>query len=224
MCEDFRKLLKEKAGFPAVVYLTPEVKVKLDTLVLLPKGEISCLGMVKKLGKGELLVYEAILFKQTCNNADTTMDQGVISDHITDMIMDGEDPSTIRLWWHSHASMKPFWSPQDNETIAGFNNEWMVSIVTNFKGEYMCRLDVFQPIQATAFDIPVRVLLEPDEETFALLKAEVEEKVTFFVPKKTTFRRGQTNLLPPIVGTMEDDPFLGYPEVEDLNLPGPEGG
>lgn len=161
----------------AVVYILPLAKIKLDTYVGLVKDEVSGLGKVSRLGRGELLIEDVYLFDQQCNSASTILDGGKIADFLTDMIVSGEDPSSIRFWWHSHAGMEPFWSATDNDTIYGFNNEWMVSLVTNHAGKYLCRVDAFKPIHMTAENIPLCVLLEKDELLMASLKSEVKEKV-----------------------------------------------
>lgn len=176
-------MVPKKAKQPCVVYIMPEVKIKLDMYVGLAKGEISGLGKVRILRKGELLIEEIYLFDQKCTDVSSILNQGAVSDFLTDMIFSGEDPSTIRFWWHSHANGNPFWSVDDNETIFGFSNEWMVSLVTNFAGQYLCRVDAFNPVQTTAHDVPFRLYYETDESLFALLVKEVEKKVKFIVPK-----------------------------------------
>lgn len=177
------KIAPKKAKRPCIIYILPEVKIKLDIYVNLAEGEISGLGKVRILRKGELLIEDIYLFDQKCTASNSELNQAKVADFLTDMIYSGEDPSVIRFWWHSHASGTTFWSEEDNETIFGFSNEWMVSLVTNFAGQYLCRVDSFQPVQTTAHDVPFCVYYETDENLIALLTKEVKEKVKFIVPK-----------------------------------------
>jgi hypothetical protein len=173
-----------------MIYILPEAKMKLDAYVSLAKGEISGLGKVKKLKRGVLLIEDLFIFDQKCTPSETVLDRSVVADFMTDMISAGEDPSCIRLWWHSHADMKVSWSTTDESTIYGFNNEWMLSLVTNYGGDYLCRVDSFQPMQMTAYDVPLQVFLEMDVETLEMLRKEVEAKVKHTVPKVKYIKGG----------------------------------
>ncbi len=166
-----------------MVYILPKAKVKLDTYVMLAKGEISGMGIVRNIRRGVLLIEDLYIFEQECTMADTILNRRKIGEFVTDMIIAGKDPSVLRLWWHSHANMDVFWSVTDDGTISGFNNEWMLSLVTNFAGDVLCRIDAFAPVQTTALETRFQVLLEAPELLLASLRREVAAKVVFIEPK-----------------------------------------
>lgn len=168
-----------------VIYISPEVKIKLDTYIQLAEGEISGLGSIEIFGKQDFLVRELYLFNQTCTPSDTKLDRKAVAKFIYQMIHEGKNPAVIKLWWHSHADMPVFWSVgTDEKTIAGFKNEWMVSIVGNKAGEYLGRVDIFKPIRLSVDKLELRVILVPDEEMRKLLAEEVTQKVVFTIPKE----------------------------------------
>lgn len=168
---------------PGKVFILPEAKEKLDAYVSLAKGEISGLGKVKRLKRGVLLIEDVFIFSQKCTPTSTNLDRMAVADFLTDMITAGEDSSAIKLWWHSHADMEVYWSTTDDRTIYGFNNEWMLSVVVNFFGDSLCRIDAFQPMQTTAHDLSLQVLLSIEPEALELLRQEVALKVVHTDPK-----------------------------------------
>lgn len=171
-----------------IINILPLAKIKMDVWVASAKGEISGLGKVIRLARDVLLIEDVFLFDQECTLSSTKLNQSKIADFLADMIMSGGNPECIRLWWHSHADMDPCWSIKDDETIYGFNNEWMVSLVTNFTGETLCRVDTFAPVQMTAYETLFRVYLGTSKDLLASLEAEAAAKVKFTEPKVVTYQ------------------------------------
>lgn len=162
-----------------MLYILPDAKRKLDTYVSLALGEISGLGKIKRMERGALLIEDIFIFDQDCTPSHTELNSDAVSDDMLDADL---DVATIRLWWHSHGDMDTFWSPEDNETIHGLSNEWMVSLVTNFAGDYLCRLDVYEPMQMTTENVSFQVYLEVDPALVENLRQEVRQKVRHTVP------------------------------------------
>ncbi|HSV94541.1 MAG TPA: hypothetical protein VLH94_00985 [Spirochaetia bacterium] len=167
-----------------VIYILPLAKIKLDTYVRLAKGEVSGLGKVRALGRMALLIEDVFILEQRCNDVDTAINPKKICELMTTMIMSGEDISCLRLWWHSHAGGNTFWSPKDKENIYGFNAEWMLSLVTNYAGEYLCRVDAFHPVQTTVDGCPLQIYFEEDDLLTAQLQEEIDNMVTTIVPEE----------------------------------------
>lgn len=159
-----------------VVYITPEAKQRLDLYIQCADGEISGLGTVARLGN-DFLVTTVRLFKQECTGASTELSSEDVSKFLLEAVQSGLDPSTLKLWWHSHVSMSCFWSVTDDATASRFNNGWMLSLVGNKKGEYLVRLDLFEPIRLTLDRLKFEVRWEPSAELRAEIEAEVREKV-----------------------------------------------
>jgi len=158
------------------VLLHPKVLEKIRHWTALAKGEFSALGLVEKNGD-DLIVPEIYLPKQTCSPANTDMDQTDVARLMVDLEKQGIDPTTLRLWLHSHGDMRTFWSNTDTSTIQGLANDgFVVSIVTNKNADVLARVDCFHPFRFT-FE---NVRTEPMLPTFDLLDAcrqEFMEKV-----------------------------------------------
>jgi hypothetical protein len=98
-------------------------------------------------------------------------------------INSNDDLGDYKLWWHSHYNFGTFWSGIDDNTIESMDQEtkednWLLSIVGNQKGDMLCRLDVFAPIRMTFNHVPIDVSEIPtamNEEIIAEIKEKVHE-------------------------------------------------
>ena len=144
--------------------------------VALAKGEMSALGIVEKENE-TLVVPEVFLPKQTCSAANTEMDQEDVARIMLDVEREGKSSQTLRLWLHSHADMKCFWSDTDDTTIEALCNDgFVVSVVVNKAGDLKCRVDLFDPFRHTFHEVRVEPLL-PEFNLLEQCKAEIAEKV-----------------------------------------------
>jgi len=159
------------------VFITPQAKQRLDLYIQLCPDEISGLGRVERLGE-DFLITEVFLFKQRATGASTELSEKDIAEWLTDLVRQGKDPSKIKLWWHSHASMGAYWSSTDEKTISScFATDWMISLVGNKRGEYCVRLDIYKPIRLTLDGLPLEVYWPEDKELKAEVEKEIREKV-----------------------------------------------
>jgi hypothetical protein len=89
------------------------------------------------------------IVRQDVNDIATRLDGEAVSGLLEAMIARGDDPAALRLWWHSHAREATFWSGEDEETIAGFRNDGMVSLVVNHAERSLARFDRYTPRSTT---------------------------------------------------------------------------
>lgn len=95
-----------------------------------------------------------------------------------------EDAANLKVWWHTHPGMGVQWSSQDTKQMEDFGEEgypWLISIVTDGKGVYRARLDIFERMGGLRvyFDnIRIKVEENPDHQSLrSQLQEEVDEKV-----------------------------------------------
>lgn len=151
--------MKLSATTPTV-WLAPEVDQRLRAWTEIAAGEFSALGMVEETDGG-FVVTKIFLPKQTCGAADTELDQAAVAQLLTELDASGEDISGLRLWAHSHADFKVFWSGTDEGTVRQLaNGEWTLALVVNKAGERRCRLDLWTPVHVTLDELPVSVFHE----------------------------------------------------------------
>jgi len=164
-----------KSSLP-VVYITPEAKQRLDLYISCADGEISGLGTVTRLGN-DFLVTAVHLFEQECTTASTELSSEDVAKFLLEAVRNGLAPETLKLWWHSHAGMGTFWSGTDDATASKFGNGWMLSAVGNKRGEYLVRLDLYEPIRLTLDGLRFEVRQPENPDIRAEVEAEIKEKV-----------------------------------------------
>lgn len=134
------------------------------------KGEVSGLGIVDE--HDPCKVVDFFIVEQECTSATTEMDQTAVANLIADMRDKGVDPSRWRVWWHSHASMKTFFSGTDEDNVERYASEKALwSVVTNHEDakrvaagksptEMYIRIDLFDPDHPKNTDSPMRYTIE----------------------------------------------------------------
>lgn len=151
------------------------VHLKLAAYVNATDLEVSGLGALSTTDK-MLRVDNVYLIKQEVSQTETEIDGTGAAEFITHWIGQGKPLEKIKLWWHSHASMKLFWSGTDNKTCRKLTESWMLALVTNHKGEYLARLELRQPFDLST-EIDVTVEMPGSQKIEEAARAEVKEKV-----------------------------------------------
>lgn len=170
----------EQGRVPRVL-IAPDALRRLTLYIDLCPFEVGGLGTVEPFGE-DLRVAEIFLIRQRASSSDTELDPQAVAEHLLRTVQEGKDPSSLRLWWHSHAEADITWSETDEKTIDGLHIEQLVSIVGNKRHEFGCRLDQFSPKRLTFDRLPLHPA--PDEkpaDAESLRKqvmAELREKVT----------------------------------------------
>lgn len=147
----------------------PEVWRKLVLFTTQCPVEISGLGMIEPDGE-DFRVTALHLVKQDVTDIQTRLDQEEVSLLVARLVDEGQDPSGLKLWWHSHAREEVFWSGEDEETITFFQNEWMLALETNHKMRTLARLDHYDPRSTTWVwvDRPAEPVVPTDDEIRAV--------------------------------------------------------
>lgn len=140
--------------------------------------EISGLGEIEVRPSGELWITDIFLLKQRGSMGGVVLDDDALAEHLNQYIADGNSGERLRCWWHSHVHMGVFWSAIDQETMAKFSGDYLVSIVGNKQGELQTRLDLFRPFRLTA---DVNLVCQTESTLSRAIRREVKEKVT--IPK-----------------------------------------
>ncbi len=161
-----------------ILYITQTARKKLRYYVDQCEDEISGLGKVKKVSPGVFVFYDLEIFEQVVSAAHSTIDEEALGKFMYEKTKAKEKLSEYRVWWHSHAAMKTFWSGTDNGTIdKSVEFPWLISLVTNHAGDLLARLDLFDPVRVTEQEITVTVIEDEDPELKAQCLKEIELKV-----------------------------------------------
>jgi len=166
---------------PLSVYIRLKAKTLMDTYVDSIDKEISGLGTVTIFGPNALLIDEIYLLRQKVSSGETIMDPQGMAAFARELRSAGGDVNKIRLWWHSHHASSVFWSSQtDLKTIESFGAQgatWMVSLVTNKSGEYLTRVDIYDPLRVVLDGLSLVTVADTDEALMERVKAEIATKV-----------------------------------------------
>ncbi|MEA2098082.1 MAG: hypothetical protein U9P70_03355 [Patescibacteria group bacterium] len=84
----------------------------------------------------------------------------------------------MNFQWHSHPG-EVYFSSKDQESARrwGETMDFVLSLVVNEKFEYVCRLDIFKPVELS-MQIPLVVTHEINGKTMQFCKSEIAKKVT----------------------------------------------
>ena len=139
------------------LYLLPEVEERMRHYTNLAAGEVSGLGTVEQFDGG-FLVTDLFLPRQECSPGGTELDQESVATLLMELDHAGKDPGTLKFWWHSHGGLDTFWSRTDEECVNNLaNGDYLLSLVTNKRGDVLARLDIFRPVRVTIDQVPVSV-------------------------------------------------------------------
>lgn len=146
----------------------------------LARGEFSALGEVESVLDSEsgrliaLRIVDLHLVRQTCSDAETEMDIGAVAE-----LLGQVDPNRLHCWVHSHGTLPVFWSPTDEDCIAGLSEGgWLLSLVVNRRHDSRLRLDQFHPAHLTVDDLAWETYIPMDDAFEQQVRKEFEEKVT----------------------------------------------
>lgn len=170
------------------VWIDEQVLAKIFTYIDIARGEIGGLGTVIEYPQG-LFITDAFLFKQKTSEVETTLDTMAIASLMSEMLREGRDIGTVRLWWHSHGDYEVGWSREKDEVTIGnlSKKKYLLSIVGNKKRYYLARYD----FAGFSIDVPLLRYKTVGAQTISResLAREVAEKVTFQKEKKRTWRK-----------------------------------
>jgi hypothetical protein len=140
--------------------------------------EINGFGYVTHLDDHTVRIEDVFILRQTVSVGSAVTEPDEVANHITQMIEQGKDTSSLRFQWHSHVHMQSYFSGTDTSTINEYANcDWMISLVVNKREEFAVRLDIYQPFRLTT-PTQLKVFVAQDDAMAKACAQEVEEKVS----------------------------------------------
>ena len=120
-------------------------QVAYDTL----KSEIGGMSVCVKNKDGDWEIQDPVILKQEVSGGNCTLEQDALAKYYTRTAKMMKDKEFRFCWWHSHHTMKAFWSSTDLEAIEEFNDgDFSFALVVNLKEEYKLRVSVWNPVEA----------------------------------------------------------------------------
>lgn len=164
-----------------IIKIPVNVYQKLRAYVDCTKTEISGFGKIKK--EGHVITIEDVrIFHQVVSGGDAMLDSRATGRFWDEIIQEEGDLSAWKLWWHSHATFKAFFSGIDLTTIEDHHDNqtkeenWFLSLVTNHAGDILAQVDIFYPLRCTISNIDWEITYDNKELKMDVLD-EIAEKV-----------------------------------------------
>lgn len=106
----------------------------------------------------------------------------------------GDECTRIKGEWHSHNTMRAFWSATDEAFMEQFSEprEVCIFIVSSKDDGHKIRVEIRKPFRISVDDLEYEVIDEEDDKLGEELKAEIEKKVTLPVSNYTSQSSTQT--------------------------------
>jgi len=134
------------------------------------KSEISGMLIAEKDEDGDWDIHSPVILKQTVSGGNTSLDKEELAKYYAKMGKKYNKATIKFVWWHSHHTMKAFWSGTDDKAIEEYSNgDWSLALVVNLKEEYKFRVSVWHPIEMHE-DVELEILGENNKPTNAILK------------------------------------------------------
>jgi len=112
------------------------------------KSEIGGMSVVVKDKDGDWEIKKPVILKQEISTGNTVLDKDALANYYTKTAKIMGDEEYRFCWWHSHHTMKAFWSSTDLKAIDEFNEgDFSFALVVNLKEEYKFRVSVWEPFE-----------------------------------------------------------------------------
>lgn len=158
-------------------------KLRLYTELSLP-NEVTGIGTVQVVDPEHLLVTEIFLPYHKTSPGDCEFADGELNQIMYDLIE--RDPehgaSELRFRWHSHGYGNVFWSGKDENDINDWDASWVVNLVMNARGEYLARLDYFEPLRIREHPVTLQIDYPEELAIRAACQQELQQKQSVILP------------------------------------------
>lgn len=148
-------------------------------------NEVTGIGTIRAShSKTELYVTEVFLPPQRTSPSFSQFDEGALNEVIYDLIcQDPERSEELRFRWHSHGESPAFWSSIDMQDIESWESSWVVNAVINAHGDFLARLDIFEPLRVRNVELDLCIDYPEDSNLFAQCITEIQSKVRRYQEK-----------------------------------------
>lgn len=139
-------------------------------------AEIGGMAIAYRLNKNDkdFIVDKPVILKQTVSSGNCVLDKDALAEYYTLTAMENQEKLDLSfVWWHSHHTMKAYWSGTDLNTIEEMNgSDYSFALVVNLKEEFKFRVSAWNPIEIHQ-DVSISIL-KPESEEDESLNNEVK--------------------------------------------------
>lgn len=173
-----RKILDtetEGLSEPPIAVIRQEDLDLIFGFVLNHSCEIKGRGYIRQVGN-ILNIEDVFILPQKTSLGYVDENEGAIHKYIVQNL--DKDLDLMNFQWHSHpGDVYSSFTDQENIKKWGKTMNLVVNLVVNKEFEYVCRLDIFEPIELS-MEIPLIVTHEISDEIMQFCQDEIAKKVT----------------------------------------------
>lgn len=164
-----------------------------------------------------LEIYDIEILPQIVSGVHATISTETLAKFLHEKMKKGESTADYKVWWHSHVDMEAYFSGTDVNTINGSTEfPYLISIVTNKRGDIRARFDMYEPNPFMA-NVDIEVQQAEDKDIRNWCRRQIRSKVkTESIPLvDRSFRKQPTyhDEFGLYDGFYDDD--LPYPPIEN---------
>jgi len=164
------------------VFINLEPAREILCLTNLASGEINGIGNVE--GKeNNFIITETFVLPQKTSGVEANMDPMALNEFVGEYL----HPEKLTIQWHSHGGGAVVFSTKDIRTIERWLGNYLISLLLNKRGDYLCRLDLFEPVRL-AMMVPLWVIVPTNQELISRCEKEIDQKVNTGVISKIAKR------------------------------------
>ena len=156
------------------------------------KSEIGGMSVMVKDKDGDWELQQPVILKQQISSGNTVIDKDALAEYYVKQAQKMSKKEYRFCWWHSHHTMKAFWSGTDITAIEEYSDgDFSFALVVNLKGEYKFRVSVWNPVEAHE-DVELEVTGSSSKCT-PKMKKEVEELCNDKVKYSWSWKKAGSN-------------------------------
>lgn len=139
------------------------------------KAEIGGMCVAVQDDDGDWEIKDPVILKQEISASNCILDKDALALYYTKIGAKMKKKTFRFVWWHSHHTMKAFWSATDLKAIEEYSDgDFSFSLVINLKEEYVFRVSIWKPIEMHE-DIEISILNPTEKKVPKRINDEVDE-------------------------------------------------
>jgi len=139
------------------------------------KAEIGGMCVAVQDKDGDWKLKDPVILKQEISTGNCILDKDALALYYTKTGAKMKKKTFRFVWWHSHHTMRAFWSATDLKAIEEYSDgDFSFSLVINLDEEYKFRVSIWKPIEMHD-DIEISILNPTDKKVPKRIQDEVED-------------------------------------------------
>tara|TARA_R110000744_G_scaffold49752_3_gene107975 strand:+ start:258 stop:1181 length:924 start_codon:yes stop_codon:yes gene_type:complete len=159
------------------------------------KSEIGGMLIAVEDKSGDWELKDPVILKQDISPSNCVLDQTELANYYSKIGAKMGEQNFRFVWWHSHHTMKAFWSATDLAAIQeSSDSDFSFALVINLREEYELRVSVWKPFEIHE-DVELNIINEAKKISKSILDEVADKcsKITFSYPKTGYAQLGKSN-------------------------------